>query len=129
MAVQKWNDYKVATPVCTKAQHEWDKLGIVIKQCPPFPKLALVKLASKQLLQVLGFNVWGVGNVPRNVTSQMEKDEDLQEMIRSTRLVYARRLKMAMDVKNWDRKSSQANRTKQLINVMDFHEFRMIHGK
>jgi len=41
------------------------------------PKPTLVKLASEQLLKVLGFNVWGMGNVPRNATSQMEKDEDL----------------------------------------------------
>jgi hypothetical protein len=40
----------------------------------------LVKLASKQLLQVLGFNAWGMGNVPQNTTSQMEKDEDLQKI-------------------------------------------------
>jgi hypothetical protein len=32
----------------------------------------------------------------------MEKDEDLQEMIQSTHFVYARPLKMAWDVKNWD---------------------------
>ncbi len=51
------------------------------KQCSPFSKLALVKLTSEQLLHVLSFNVWGVGNVPRNATSQMEKDEDLQEII------------------------------------------------
>ncbi len=61
------------------------------------------KLTSKQLLQLLGFNAWGVGSVPRDVTSQMEKDENLQEMIRSTRFAYARRLKMACDVKNWNR--------------------------
>jgi hypothetical protein len=35
-------------------------------------------LTSKQLLQVLGFNVWGMGNVRWNGTSRMEKDEDLQ---------------------------------------------------
>ncbi len=70
------------------------------KQCSPFSKLALVKLTSEQLLHVLSFNVWGVGNVPRNATSQMEKDEDLQEMIRFAYCVYARQLKMARDVKN-----------------------------
>jgi hypothetical protein len=63
---------------------------------------ALVKLASKQLLEVLGFNVWGVGSVPWNTRSRMEKDEDLQEIFQSTHCVYARRLKMARDVKNWD---------------------------
>jgi len=50
---------------------------------------------------VLGLNVWGVGSVPRNATSRMEKDENLQEIIRSTRYVYAQRLKMAWDFKNW----------------------------
>jgi hypothetical protein len=37
----------------------------------------LVKLASQQLLQLLGLNAWGVGSVPQNATAQMEKDEDL----------------------------------------------------
>jgi hypothetical protein len=30
---------------------------------------------------MLGFNAWGVENVPRNATSRMEKDENLQKMI------------------------------------------------
>ncbi len=51
---------------------------------------------------MLGLNAWSMGNVPRDATSQMEKDEDLQKMIQSTHCVYARRLKMAWDVKNWD---------------------------
>jgi hypothetical protein len=68
-------------------------LVAVAKQCPPFPKPALVKLTLKQLLKVLGFNGWGVGSVPRDATSRMEKDEDLQGMIRSTHCVYARQLK------------------------------------
>jgi hypothetical protein len=38
--------------------------------------------------------------VPQSVTSQMEKDEDLQKMIQSTRFAYAWRLKMSWDVKN-----------------------------
>ncbi len=68
-----------------------------------------MKLASKQLLKVLGLNVWCVGNVPRNATSRMEKDEDLQGMIRSTCCVYARQLKTTWDVKNWDRESSKTS--------------------
>jgi hypothetical protein len=59
------------------------------KQCPTFPKPALVKLASEQLLQVLGLNARGVGNVLQNATTWMEKDEDLQEIIRSICCVYA----------------------------------------
>jgi hypothetical protein len=70
-----------------------------------------------------------VGSVARDATSWMEKDEDLQEMIRSTYCVYAQQLKKAWDVKNSDRESNKANRTKKLTNVLDFHESRMIHGR
>jgi hypothetical protein len=90
MAVQRRNDQKVASCVRAKTEREWNHLVIVAKQCPPLLKPALVRLASEQLLKVLGLNAWGVGSVPRDATSRMEKDEDLQGMIRSTRCVYAR---------------------------------------
>jgi hypothetical protein len=64
-------------------------LVIIAKKCPPLPKSILVKLASKQLLHVLGLNVWGVGNVIRNAKPQMVKNEDLQKMIQFTRSTYA----------------------------------------
>jgi thioredoxin-related protein len=69
-----------------------------------------------------------MGNVLQDATSQMEKDEYLQKMIRSTHCVYARQLKMVWDVKNWDREFNKASQTEQLTDVLDFHEFRMIHG-
>jgi len=50
-------------------------------------------------------------------------------MIQSTRCAYARQLKTAWDVKNWERESSKTSRTKQLIDVLDFHESRIIHGR
>jgi hypothetical protein len=49
---------------------------------------------------MLGLNAWGVGSAPQNATSWMENDEYLQEIIQSTRCVYARQLKMAWDIKN-----------------------------
>jgi hypothetical protein len=61
---------------------------------------------------VLGLNAWGVGSVPRDAASRMEKDEDLQGMIQSTCCLYARQLKTAWDVKNWDRESSKTSRKK-----------------
>jgi hypothetical protein len=70
-----------------------------------------------------------VGSVPQDATSRMEKDENLQGMIRSTHCVYARQLKTTWDVKNWDRESNKTSWTKQLVDVLDFHEFRMIHGR
>jgi len=50
MAMQRRNDQKVANCTHAKAQHKWDKLVIIIKQCPPLSKLTLVKLALKKLL-------------------------------------------------------------------------------
>jgi len=61
---------------------------------------------------MLGLNAWVVRSMFQDATSQMKKDEDLQEMIWSTRFVYAWQLKMAWDAKNWDRKSSKVIRTK-----------------
>ncbi len=81
MTMQRRNDQKVDSYARAKAQHKWDKLVIVAKQCPPFPKPTLVKLTLEQLLHVLSFNAWDVGNVPRDATSRMENDENLQEMI------------------------------------------------
>ncbi len=43
--------------------------------------------------------------------------------------MYARQLKMAWDVKNWDQESTKVNQTQKLIIVLDFHKFKMIHGK
>ncbi len=106
-----------------------EKPVAVAKQCPPFPKPGLVKLASEQLLKVLGLNAWGVGSVHRDAASRMEKDEDLQGIIRSTHCVYAQQLKTAWDVKYWDRESNKTSRTKQLADVLDFHESRMIHER
>jgi hypothetical protein len=56
MAVQRRNDQKIASRACAKAECEWNHLVAVAKQCPPLPKPTLVRLASKQLLKVLGLN-------------------------------------------------------------------------
>jgi hypothetical protein len=50
IAMQRHNDQKVINCTRAKVQREWNKLVIIAKQCPPLPKLTLVKLASKQLL-------------------------------------------------------------------------------
>jgi hypothetical protein len=58
VAVQKRNDQKVASRVRAKVEREWNHLVAIVKQCPLFPKPILVKLASEQLLKVLGLNAW-----------------------------------------------------------------------
>ncbi len=47
MAVQRRNDQKVISRVRAKALREWNHLVVVAKQCSPFPKPTLVKLASE----------------------------------------------------------------------------------
>jgi hypothetical protein len=44
MAVQRRNDQKVTNRAHAKVEREWNHLVAVAKQCPPFPKPALVKL-------------------------------------------------------------------------------------
>ncbi len=56
MAMQRRNGQKATNHARAKLQREWNKFLIVTEQCPPLPKLTLVKLASEQLLQVLGLN-------------------------------------------------------------------------
>jgi hypothetical protein len=65
MVVQRRNDQKVASHAHAKAEREWNHLVTLAKQCPPLSKPPLVKLASEQLLKVLGLNAWGVGSVLR----------------------------------------------------------------
>jgi hypothetical protein len=86
MVVQRQNDQKVTSRARAKTQCKWKNLVAFAKQCPPFPKPALVKLASEQLLKVLGLNAWGVGSVPRDATSRMEKDENFHE----SRMIHGR---------------------------------------
>jgi hypothetical protein len=129
MVVQRRIDQKVASRARVKAKREWNHLVTLAKQCPPLPKPPLVRFASEQLLKVLGLNAWGVGSVARNAIVRMEKDDDLQGMIQSTRCAYARQLKTAWDVKNWERESNKTSRTKQWSDVLNFHESRMIHGR
>ncbi len=47
-------------------------------------------------------------------------------MIGSTR---SQQLMMAWDVKNWDQESTKVTQTQELMYVLDFHEFRIIHGR
>jgi hypothetical protein len=67
--IKRWNDQKVASRARAKAQREWENQVAIVKQCAPFLKPGLVKLASEQLLKVLGLTAWGVGSVPRDVAS------------------------------------------------------------
>jgi hypothetical protein len=45
------------------------------------PKTNFGQISFKATITGVGLNAWGVGSMPRNVTSRMEKDGELQKMI------------------------------------------------
>jgi len=47
MAVQRRNDQKAASRARAKAEHEWNHLVTLAKQCPALPKPPLVRFASE----------------------------------------------------------------------------------
>jgi hypothetical protein len=56
-------------------------------------KPPLIQLTFNWLLQVLGIQFWGVGNIPHNAHTCIEKNEDLQTFIYTTWCMYVKRLK------------------------------------
>jgi hypothetical protein len=58
----------------------------------------LICLASEMLLGIIGILAWGVGFIPQSAWAQFEKDENLVEAIRASRLAYTKPLKVAWGV-------------------------------
>jgi hypothetical protein len=55
----------------------------------------LVLLASKVLLGIIGISAWGVRFIPQSAWARLEKDENLVETIRASRVAYVKPLKVA----------------------------------
>jgi len=60
----------------------------------------LVCLASKILLGIIGIPTWGMGFIPQSAWARLEKDKNLVETIRASRVAYAKPLKVAWGVRN-----------------------------
>jgi len=52
-------------------------------------------------LGISGILAWGVGFIPQNAWACFEKDGNLVETIRASRVAYAKPLKIAWGVRNW----------------------------
>jgi len=61
------------------------------------------------MLGIIGILAWGMGFIPQNAWAHLEKDEDLVETIRASRVVYAKPLKVAWGVRNWTLESNKCN--------------------
>jgi hypothetical protein len=64
-------------------------------------RLSLVKLAFEPLF-ILDILFWGMGNNPRDSFTRIEKIEDLQVEIWSTKFPYAKQVKLAWDRIYWE---------------------------
>jgi hypothetical protein len=58
-------------------------------------------------LQLLGIPQWGFGNIPCDVFSKIEKDNDLASFIQMSKVGYAKPLIFMRDVRNFATRSSR----------------------
>jgi hypothetical protein len=65
-------------------------------------KLALVKLTFEPLFKILDILFWGMGNNPQDSFMRIERNEDLQVAIWSTKFPYAKQVKLAWDKIYWE---------------------------
>jgi len=73
----------------------------------------LVCLASGILLGIIGILAWGVGFISQSAWARFEKDENLVETIRASRVAYAKPLKVAWGVRNSTLESNNATESKK----------------
>jgi len=88
----------------------------------------LVRLASKILLGIIGILAWGVGFIPQSAWVRFEKDENLVEIIRASRVAYANPLKVAWGARDWTLESNKHNQVKEMDAISKYHNSEFIHG-
>lgn len=76
---------------------------------PNVTKIPLIKLTSEHLFKILKIFCWGIGNIPRNSFSQIEKDNKLGNKItKCSKFAYAKKAKATWDATWWEHKSNTA---------------------
>jgi hypothetical protein len=89
----------------------------------------LVCLASEILLGIVGIPAWGVGFIPQNAWAHLEKDENLVETIRASKVAFAKPLKVAWGTQNWTLESNKCNQVKEMDVISKYHDSKIIHGR
>jgi hypothetical protein len=97
---QKHNEKKAFDRVKKKVELEWDELQAQAQQMEQVKRPLLVHLASEILLGIIGILAWGVGFIPQSAWACFEKDKNLVETIRASRVTYAKPLKLAWGARN-----------------------------
>jgi hypothetical protein len=93
-----------------------------LRNTPKVPKLALVKLASSHILELLGMTAWGVGSIIFNVQAKVKCDEDLVIVIQMIRTIYVKGFKdiwMQCDEKSASNKMVWHD---EIALLMQYHE-------
>ncbi len=83
-----------------KAKLEWDEFQAQVQQMEQIKWLLLVCLTSKILLGIIGIPARGMGFIPQSAWVHLEKDKNLIETIQTSKVTYAKRLKVAWGASN-----------------------------
>jgi hypothetical protein len=83
-----------------KVELEWDELQAQVQQTEHVKWPLLVCLASKVLLGIIGILTWRVGFIPQSAWVRLENDENLVEIIQTSKVTYARPFKVAWGGRN-----------------------------
>jgi len=83
-----------------KVELKWDELQTQVQQMEQVKWLFLVCLTSKILLGIIGVLVWGMGFIPQSAWVHLEKDKKLVEIIQTSKVTYAKPLKVAWGASN-----------------------------
>jgi hypothetical protein len=58
-------------------------------------------------LGISGIPAWGVGFISQSAWARLEKDDNLVETIRASKIAYAKPLKLAWGAQNWTLESNK----------------------
>jgi hypothetical protein len=72
--------------------------------------------------------MWGMECIPHSAFSQIEKDDDLIEMIRVSKFGYAKPFRLAWNAYNKNSKSTKGKKEKEMQVMCKYYELKMIHG-
>ncbi len=126
---QKQNEQKALDKMKKKVELEWDELQAQTQQMEQVKRLLLVRLTFEILLGIIGILAWGVGFIPQSAWACLEKDENVVEIIRASRVAYAKPLKVAQGVQNWTLESNKHNQTKEIDAISKYHNSEIIRGR
>jgi hypothetical protein len=73
------------------------------------------------------FGMWR-GVHSQSPWAHLEKDDNLVEVIRTSKVAYAKPLKVAWGIQDWTSESNKHNQTKEMDAISKYHDFKIIHG-